>query len=156
MKDAIEQPAIGCSCWEAKMKPEEVDQLLAEKRSEHPNAIIQVIGTRSAPNARMVEMVAAQTLMAVKSGAKLAERPELDLLLRLAGTRQIGEAIRRVGYKAKGKRLFLVAASETDGGLSRLRKEIAKDRRFVVVRGKELASGDLEKVEAAALLAIRL
>jgi tRNA threonylcarbamoyladenosine modification (KEOPS) complex Cgi121 subunit len=156
VKDALELPAVSCSCWEAEMDSAEVDALLAEKRRKHPKAIIQVVGAARAPNARMVEMMAAQTLMAVKSGAKLAERPELDLLLRLAGTRQIGEAFRRMGYKAKGKRLFLVAASERDAGISRLRAEIAKDRRFTPVEGDKLAPGDLEKVEAAALLAVRL
>jgi len=102
-------------------------------------------------------MIAAQTLTAARSGATLAERPELDLLLRLAGTRQIGEAFRRIGYKTKGKRLFVVAASEgSRAPMLRVGRAIAKDGRFSEVPKKQPARGDLELVERAALLAVRL
>jgi len=102
-------------------------------------------------------MIAAQTLSAAKSGSTLAERPELDLLLRLAGTRQIGEAFLRVGYRSNGKRIFMVAASKGGGAaLRRLGKELAKDKRFDEIPRKKLTKGDLECVEVAALLAVRL
>ena len=116
---------------------------------------VTCIGAARAPNPSAVEMIAAQTLMAARSGFTLAERPELDLLLRLAGTRQIGEAFQRVGYKSNGKRFFLVAASD-EVALARLGKRLAADRRFAEVERKQLAEGDLEQVERAALLASRL
>jgi tRNA threonylcarbamoyladenosine modification (KEOPS) complex Cgi121 subunit len=131
--------------------------MLADLRKESPKAIIQVFGASRAPNAGAVEMIAAQTLAAAKSGATLAERPELDLLLRLAGTRQIGEAFRRVGYKSNGKRLYMVAASEgTGAALKLLRKRASHDRRFAPVAKEAPGKGDLELVERAALLASRL
>ncbi len=109
------------------------------------------------PNTGAVEMIAAQTLTAARSGATLAERPELDLLLRLAGTRQIGEAFRRVGYKSKGVRLFLVAASEgSRTPLLRVSRRLAKDTRFSEVPDRRPAEGDLDQVERAALLSVRL
>jgi len=102
-------------------------------------------------------MVAAQTLTAVKAKATLAERPELDLLLRLAGTRQIGEAFERIGYKSKRRSLFLVAASEgSKSALLLVGKALGKDGRFVEVPTCEPAKEDLEMVERAALLAVRL
>lgn len=156
LKEVVEQPGISCSCWEASIEPEAVDAFLLETRRKNPRAIIQVIGVGKSPNARMLEMVAAQTLMGVRLGASLAEKPELDLLLRLAGTRQIGEAFKKIGYKGKGRKLFLVAASELEDGTSRLRAELEKDSRFTAVKRKELGPGDLEKVEKAALLAVRL
>jgi tRNA threonylcarbamoyladenosine modification (KEOPS) complex Cgi121 subunit len=137
--------------------PDEVEALLGEMRKESPKAIVQVFGTIRAPNAGVVELIAAQTLTAMRSGSTLADRPELDLLLRLAGTRQIGEAFRRVGYKSKGKRLFLVAASEGTGvALRRLRKRASSDPRFALVAKRAPGEGDLELVERAALLAVRL
>jgi tRNA threonylcarbamoyladenosine modification (KEOPS) complex Cgi121 subunit len=146
-----------CLCWEFKVRPGKVEGLLAELRKRSPSVIIQVFGSGSAPNAAAVEMVAAQTLTAAKSGSTLAEKPELDLLLRLAGTRQIGEAFRRVGYKSEGKRLFMVAATAGDGAaMKRLANGLSTDRRFAEVAKKELGKVDLEMVERAALLSARL
>jgi tRNA threonylcarbamoyladenosine modification (KEOPS) complex Cgi121 subunit len=146
-----------CACWEVGVKPDEVEDILSKMRKHSPNAIIQVFSAERAPSARAVEMIAAQTLTAARSGATLAERPELDLLLRLAGTRQIGEAFKRVGYKSNGKRLFMVAASEgSSSPLLRVSKVLTKDRRFSEVPKKKPAKSDLDLVERAALLAARL
>ena len=145
------------ACWEVGVPREDVEGLLAKVREQSPGVIVQVIGATRAPNPGAVEMIAAQTLTAAKSGSTLAERPELDLLLRLAGTRQIGEAFQRVGYKSNGKRFFLVAASEGNGAaLARMGKRLAADKRFTEVARKRLAEGDLEQVERAALLAAKL
>src|SRR5713101_3530039 len=147
--------ALLCRCWEIRVGPQEVESLLAELRNETPAIIIQVFGAAIAPNPVAVGMVAAQTLTAVRSGATLAERPELDLLLRLAGTRQIGDAFKRVGYKSHAKRLFMVAASEGEGdAMRRLAKRLSADRRFVEVPAKKLAKVDFQMVERAALLAV--
>jgi len=158
--DSREMPresAFHCECWEADVPPEEVEGLLAVMRKASPKVIVQVVSASRAPNPRAVEMIAAQTLIAVRSGSTLAERPELDLLLRLAGTRQIGEAFKRLGYKSKGERFFLVAASEGKGAaLARMSRRLTRDRRFREVARKKLAKSDLEQVERAALLAVRL
>jgi tRNA threonylcarbamoyladenosine modification (KEOPS) complex Cgi121 subunit len=145
------------ACWEVRIKSEEVEGLLASTREQNPRAVIQIFGADGPPNPTAVEMVAAQTLAAAKSGSTLAERPELDLLLRLAGTRQIGEAFKRVGYRSGGRRLFMVAAYEGDGAaLERLARELARDKRFTQLAKRRLAKGDLDQVEGAALLAARL
>jgi hypothetical protein len=158
MRKMPRESRFHCECWEIDVDPDDVESLLAELRKESPNAIIQVFGASRAPNAGAVQMLAAQTLTAAKSGSTLAERPELDLLLRLAGTRQIGEAFQRVGYKKKnGKRLFMVAASERGGAaLRRVASRASRDRRFTLVAKKKPGRGDLQLVERAALLAVRL
>ena len=149
--------STNCACWEVGVPPEEVEDLLTKVRKQTPGVIVQVVGAERAPNPSAVEMIAAQTLTAAKSGATLAERPELDLLLRLAGTRQIGEAFQRVGYKSNDKRFFMVAASEGSGApLARMSKRLSADKRFKEVARKKLAKSDLEQVERAALLAARL
>jgi tRNA threonylcarbamoyladenosine modification (KEOPS) complex Cgi121 subunit len=145
------------TCWAVAVPEGEVEGLLAKTRAHCPGVVVQVIGATREPNPAAVEMIAAQTLMAAGSGSTLAEKPELDLLLRLAGTRQIGEAFRRVGYKSNGKRFFMVAASEGNGAaLARMGKRLAADERFTVVAKRALDKGDLEQVERAALLAARL
>ena len=146
-----------CRCWEVKVGPDEVEGLLARLRKENPALLIQIFGAGRALNSAAVDMVAAQTLTAVRTGATLAERPELDLLLRLAGTRQIGEAFRRVGYKSGGKRLFLVAASDGSGeAMLRLASGLSRDVRFKERAMKKLTKADFQMVERAALLAARL
>jgi tRNA threonylcarbamoyladenosine modification (KEOPS) complex Cgi121 subunit len=148
---------FNCMCWEIRVRPEEVEGILSKMRKQNPKVIIQVFSASSAPNPSAVALVAAQTLTAARSGSTLAERPELDLLLRLAGTRQIGEAFQRAGYRSNRKRLFLVAALEGNGAaLSRMSKSLAGDKRFAGVPPKRLAKDDFEQVERAALLAARL
>jgi tRNA threonylcarbamoyladenosine modification (KEOPS) complex Cgi121 subunit len=148
---------VHCQCWEVDVETAEVEGLLASLRKETPKAIIQVFGASPAPNAEVVELIAAQTLAAAKSGSTLADRPELDLLLRLAGTRQIGDAFERAGYKSSGKRLYMVAASEGNGtALKRLMERASRDRRFAPLVKKALGKDDFEVVERAALLAARL
>ena len=148
---------IHSACWEVRVRSDDVEELLAKTRKESPGVIVQVIAASEAPNPAAVEMIAAQTLKAASSGYTLAERPELDLLLRLAGTRQIGEAFHRMGYRSKDKRFFMVAASKGDAAaLLRLGKRLAADKRFVKVAKRTLEERDLQQVERAALLAARL
>jgi tRNA threonylcarbamoyladenosine modification (KEOPS) complex Cgi121 subunit len=116
--------------------------------------VIQLVGGRRLPSAAAVEMVAAQTLRAKTSGSLLVKRPELDLLLRLAGTSQIGEALEEIGYKRKGKKVLVAAGPGS--GLARLAKSLAGDARLKRVRKGPLTEDDLEVVETAALVAARL
>jgi tRNA threonylcarbamoyladenosine modification (KEOPS) complex Cgi121 subunit len=156
-RDMPREKSFHSACWEVSVPPEEVEELLATIRKRTPGVIIQVVGATRAPNPGAVEMIAAQTLTAAISGATLAERPELDLLLRLAGTRQIGEAFQRVGYRSKDKRFFMVAASEGSGAaLVRMGERLAVDKRFKEVAKRKLRKADLDQVERAALLAVRL
>jgi len=144
-------------CWEVEAEPGEIEPLLTKTRQKSPGVIVQVVGADSAPNPRALELIAAQTLTAAKSDSTLAEKPELDLLLRLAGTRQIGEAFRRVGYKSDARRFFMVAACEGSGAALRgLSRRLAADERFKEVPQKELGEEDLDMVERAALLSAGL
>ncbi len=145
-----------CHCWEIVDSGEDPEALLSRLRTDNPDLLIQVFGGKR-PRASAVEMIAAQTLTAAKSGSILADRPELDLLLRLAGTRQIGEAFLLLGYKPRRKRLFMAAASEgKSGAMERLVRRLSDDRRFVEIQKEPLTEEDLDLVERAALLAARL
>ena len=105
--------------------------------------VVQTASEHAASNAFFVEMLAAQTLRARASGSLLAKSPEMDLLLRLAGTTQISKAIAEAGSVA-GKPFLLILAGE--GG-----------RAPGAVLGKELPHGplteqELQRIERAALL----
>ncbi len=57
-------------------------------RKRHPRLIIQMVAMNRLPAEQAVAMIGEQTLRAARTGALLAEKPEVDLLLRLAGTTQ--------------------------------------------------------------------
>jgi len=112
-----------------------------------PGSIAQAVRADAATNGFFVEMIAAQTLSANGTQNMLAKKPEVDLLLRLAGTTQISRAIEQMGVK-KGKPFLLVIAGpgrtlanlnvEEFGG-SELQKQ-------------ELSPDELDRIERAALL----
>lgn len=158
MKSSVPREGkFDCVCWEIRVPQDQLDSLLAKTRERSPGVVVQIFRTSRSPNPAALQMIAAQTLTAMQSGSTLAEKPELDFLLRLAGTRQIGEAFRRVGYKSDGKRTFLVAASAGNGAaLGRLGKGLAKVKGARQIPGRKLTQGDLDQVEVAALLAVRL
>ncbi len=129
---------------------------LARLRKENPQLIIQLARFPQTPNVRAIEMIAAQTLRARETDALIAERPEVDLLLRLAGTSQISEAIGSAGYKAGGKLYMVAAGSEAD--ISRLRRDLSasgKGAEYAILSTEDLDDNGRQMVEAAALLGTR-
>ena len=97
-----------------------------------------------------MEVLWGQTTEAERLGTLLANEPEVDMLLRIAGTRQISVAIREAGFR-NGTRSVLVAAGARSK-LTQLESQLNGARR---VGGGELTSQDLERVEKAALLNLK-
>ena len=118
-----------------------------EVEAKMPGSIVQTVRADAATNAFFVEMIAAQTLSANGTQSLLAKKPEVDLLLRLAGTTQISRAIEKMGAK-KGESFLLVIAgpSRELAGLS------AKELGGSELERRELSSDELDRIEQAALL----
>ena len=97
-----------------------------------------------AENERFVELLAAQTLEAKSSGGLLANKPEIDFLLRLAGTTQISRAIKSAGAM-QGERFILIVAA---------RCAVRRPRGIdgVELQRRELTDSELARIEIAALL----
>jgi KEOPS complex subunit Cgi121 len=125
--------------------PDKTRRLLART---NPKALVQTVSEGTAANDFFVRMIAAQTINAARAGSLLAKKAEMDLLLRLAGTTQISEAISEVGSK-KGEPFLLVVA-----GTSQLRAAAlpAGGRRLPA---SPLSESELRRVEQAALLSVR-
>jgi len=121
--------------------PEESKRRLADA---NPGSVVQAAKARMAQNERFVELLAAQTLRAESTGSLLANRQEMDLLLRLAGTTQISSAIRDAGA-SQGERFVLVVAG-------RRRARLPSGLGGKELQRRELTDSELEKVERAALL----
>src|SRR5690348_10589946 len=79
-------------------------------KRDHPTSLVQTLGVSATFNERLLELLAAQTMAASSGGTLVAKKPEIDFLLRVAGTTQISKAIRKVGSKTK-KPFILVVAS---------------------------------------------
>ena len=137
----------------AKLAPGAANGELLSLRRRYPNLIVQLVSLERVPGNRAIAMIGQQTLRAAKTGAMLAAKPEVDLLLRLAGTAQIVRAIENAGYGARGTKLLVAAGPELDAG--RLRRELAKSPDYVIMRGEDIDAEDLATVERAALLGTR-
>jgi len=124
--------------------PDSVRKMVA---AEAPGSVVQAVSTAAATNGYYVEMIAAQTLRAAGTPNLLARKPEVDLLLRLAGTTQISRAIERIGAK-KGKPFLLVIAGPARR-LARISWAEIGGREMVK---RDLSPDELERMEVAALL----
>ena len=122
------------------LDPDEVKRR-ASARSR--GRMVQTAAGGCASNEFFVEMLAAQTLHAEDSGSMLAKSPEMDFLLRLAGTTQISRAIREKG-SAKGRPFLLVVAGRRPGR--------NREAPGLELPRRRLSKGELQLIEKAALL----
>ncbi len=109
----------------------------------NPGAVVQSVKGNAAKNLWLVEMLAAQTLRAGTSHSLLAKKPEIDLLLRFAGTTQISKAIRTHGAKSGEPFLLVVAARTAVKGVGGSGAELPR---------RPLSADELARIEKAALL----
>jgi tRNA threonylcarbamoyladenosine modification (KEOPS) complex Cgi121 subunit len=125
------------------------NRLKAELNRSFPSLLFQLVDSKSSTNESFFRLIAKQTLTAIEGGSLLARKPEIDLILRLARTTQISEAVDRIGYKEGNGRILIAA-----GRIGEVRRFLAAGK----VRGKRLTSSALNKrewgwVEEAAILA---
>jgi tRNA threonylcarbamoyladenosine modification (KEOPS) complex Cgi121 subunit len=136
------------------LQPSAAESLLSVLRKKFPKLTVQLVTLDRETNARLLEFIGHQTINALAKKSLLADKPEVDLLLRLASTTQIGTALKRVGYGKSGNKV-LVAIGERSH-LLRLRRYCMKHLpRPTPMRKSPLSARDLEKVELAALLSAR-
>ena len=126
---------------DGKSDPGQMKQLLA---SANPGALVLAAKAGSVRNAFFVEMLAAQTFRAESSGSLLANKPEIDLLLRLAGTTQISRAIKEHGTHPGARSLLVVADSKA--------VKSPKQLSGLELPRRQMTRPELMKVERAALL----
>jgi tRNA threonylcarbamoyladenosine modification (KEOPS) complex Cgi121 subunit len=114
-------------------------------KREHPSLLVQTLRTDASSNERHLEVLAAQTMHASSAGNLVAKKPEIDFLLRVAGTTQISKAIRRVGSRTNEPFLLVVA------GKRKISKRVSKPGWKALAR-RELSEKELDRIEVAALL----
>ncbi len=123
------------------MEPEEAKSKL---QAANRGFLVQASAADAARNEFYLEMIAAQTLQAESSGTMLAKKPEIDFLLRLAGTTQISRAIREKGARS-GRPFLVIAAGHSR--VSRAARLFAEE-----LPRRALTRAELGRIENAALL----
>jgi len=76
-------------------------KFLEDLRQKHMDLIIQGIHSTYVLNLEHAKKVITISLMAQKTGSMLSNKLETDILMRFACTRQISEAIQKVGMKRR-------------------------------------------------------
>lgn len=131
---------------------EKADRAKARIAKHAPELLCQVARAVACGNENAARLIAAQTLTARANGTLIAKKAEIDLLLRLAGTSQILEAIRKAGCRNNDRTLLIAAGSDRS-----VRKLLAMRD----IGGRRLRSGPLTTKEkmmienAAVLSALR-
>ena len=83
-------------------------------RSQHNNVLIQAVDANAVYGEEHVLGVLRITLEAEKRNIMLTNRCEIELLIRLAGTDQISEAIRRAGLKKDVAACFIAFSQDNE------------------------------------------
>ncbi|MCS7141845.1 MAG: KEOPS complex subunit Cgi121 [Candidatus Nitrosocaldus sp.] len=82
----------------------------------HRRTMVQMVDAHSIAGMEHLLEILIQSLEAERRSCMLARMVEVDMMLRLACTRQISEAIERVGLKSGSRRAVLVAVVYEDDG----------------------------------------
>ena len=128
--------------FNGKIDPEEAK---ASFRKANPGSMVQTIFFDVCKNARTLEVIAGQTLTAVDTGNLVARKPEIDFLLRIAGTTQIAEAIRKAG-STRGEPFVLVTSAKAK------KLNVPAGLGGVPMKRRALDPEDYDMIERGALL----
>lgn len=135
------------------METEGMENELLRLRSGHPELVVQVVSMKKPLGPKGVEMIAVQTLRAMETDSLLADKPEVDLLLRLAGTNQITVAMKKTGYRAPGTKLLVAVGPKSK--VESLRRSLSENSSYRIRDAGGTEEVDLRAVETAALLGTR-
>ena len=138
------RPVVRCYLLSSGVDAEE---LKGRIRRRLPSLLAQVVSSRLLGSETVAELLVWQTLYAKSSASLMAKTPEMDLLLRVAGTTQISEAIALAGAK-RGEASILIA-SGSRGDLARLTSEFRPGKRL---QRRRLTPPESMLIEKAATL----
>ena len=110
----------------------------------NPGSLVQTAAMGTSGNELFLELLAAQTLQAQHSGGLLANKPEIDFLLRLAATTQIAKAIKEAGARPGEPYVMVVAGRKP--------VRLPSGLGGAELKRRVLTTSELGKVERAALL----
>jgi len=97
-------------------------KFLEDLRQKHKDLIIQGIRSSYVINLDHAKKVITISLVAQKTGSMLSNKPETDILMRFACTRQINEAIQKAGMKRRENFILIIIGKNSP--LNKLHSEL--------------------------------
>jgi tRNA threonylcarbamoyladenosine modification (KEOPS) complex Cgi121 subunit/molybdopterin converting factor small subunit len=96
-----------------KKTKEDPIRFIKSLREQHPNLVIQGIQASFVLNTEHVKKIIIISLYAQRTGVLLSNKIETDILMRFACTRQINDAISKVGVKKKTDSILIVIGKKS-------------------------------------------
>ena len=110
-------------------KSEEPKNFLEDLRKEFPKIAIQILSADAVYNPEHLKWVVRQSWLAKERGIMLAKRVELDILMRVAVSSQISDAIEIAG--AKRNHRFIVIGIGAENELQNLFSSVKKKCKII-------------------------
>jgi len=117
-----------------KKTKEEPIKFIESLRVRHPTLVIQGIRAYYVLNAEHAKKIVSISLSAQRSGTLLSNKIETDILMRFACTRQITDAISKVGVRKNTESILIMIGKQSD--MNKISHEI-KDHLQSVVFSKD-------------------
>ena len=95
-------------------RPKNVDEFFRLVAEKHPTVSIQVVDLDRVPGHRYLTLATANALHSFRSNHPIGKTLGIELLLYIAGERQITEALKRVGIAPETRRVAIVAVGTSD------------------------------------------
>ena len=95
-------------------KPQNIDQVFASVAEKHPAVSIQLVDLDKVPGGRYLSLATVNAIQSFQSKHPIGKTLGMELLLYIAGEKQINEAIKRVGITAQTRRVAILAIGEPD------------------------------------------
>ena len=107
----FEIPHLGLHSWISAFdtKPENVEQLFRIAAEKYPSVSLQLVDLDRVPGQRYLLLATVNALESFHSKQPLAKTLAMELLLYVAGEKQITEALRRVGVTPQTRRVAAIA-----------------------------------------------
>ena len=96
-----------------KKTTEDPIRFIESLREKYPNLVIQGIVASHVLNVEHVQKTVAISLAAQKAGTLLSNKIETDILMRFACTRQISDAISKVGVKKNADSILIIIGKKS-------------------------------------------
>jgi tRNA threonylcarbamoyladenosine modification (KEOPS) complex Cgi121 subunit len=95
-------------------RPQNIEQLFRTAAERYPSVSIQLVDLNMVPGQRYLTLAVVNAVHSFHSAHPIGKSLGMELLLYVAGERQISEAIKRVGITPKTKRVAVLAVGRSD------------------------------------------
>ena len=131
--------------------------LIEDIRNRYKDSIIQIFDINAIADQEHLMLIAIQSINAMKRNSMLADKVEIDMLLRLANTNQIYKALEFAGAKQGSDAVLLILSKDKINNNKEISK--SKDRINYLIKyhgiSKEELDSCLEENKLAYILAER-